>query len=398
VLKVGGPSLERPADRRAPEAYEGPDGIGRFRGDLVAWLDDHASELQLGRDGDSLSDEVARTRRNQRRLWNAGWLRYGWPPAVGGFGGSPILRAAVAEEATARELFFLTLFAVTEVLVPTTISVAPKLAEGYAQAFLDGSEGWCQGFSEPDAGSDLAALRCRAVDKGDHWLVNGQKIWTSYAQFASRIIVLVRTGSPESRHRGISALLVDTDSPGVTIRPLGGINGHDEFSETFFDDVSVPKDRLVGEVNGGWGVAMSMLRSERGAIFWMLSTWLLGELHHLLARAELGPSDDERIGHAFASIMALRSRSWTTQHRMSLDTISIPETSIDKILMATSEQEFFDIARETLGGLIEFGEGEAARRWRSAYMYSRAASIYGGAAEIQRNIVADQVLGLRGLT
>ena len=378
-------------------SYEGAEGLQTFRIDLVAWLDEHADALQVLSPGDGLTEDAARTRHNQRVLWSAGWLRYGWPESVGGLGGPPMLRAVVVEEATVRNLLYETMFAVAEVLVPTTISVAPELAGRYAEAFLSGEEGWCQGFSEPNAGSDLASLRCSAVDDRECWVVNGQKIWTSYAQFASRILLLVRTGTVESRHRGISAVLVDMDSPGVTVRPLHGINDEDEFSETFFDEVRVPKDRLIGELNGGWGVAMSILRSERGTIFWTLSAWMLKELEGFMRDAELSEADDERLGHALASIVALRSRSWTTQHRMAVDAITIPETSIDKILMASAEQEFFDLARDALDGVLEFGESDAARRWRSGYMYSRAASIYGGTAEIQRNIVADQVLGLRGL-
>ncbi len=308
-----------------------------------------------------------------------------------------MLRAAAAEEGTLHQLFYETLFAVTEVLVPTTITFSPGLAETYAPSFLAGSEGWCQGFSEPDAGSDLAALRCRATDDGDHWLVTGQKIWTSYAQFASKMLLLARTGSQDSRHRGITAMLVDMDSPGLTVRPLRGMNEEDEFSETFFDGVRVPKSRVVGEVNGGWNIAMSMLRSERGAIFWMLSARLLQRLRHLVAEGAFRTGDEDRLGHVVASVAALRARSWTTQHRMTGAGMEIPETSVDKILMAAAEQELFDAALSALGGLVEFGDDATAQTWRSEYMYSRAASIYGGTAEIQRNIVADQLLGLRTL-
>jgi alkylation response protein AidB-like acyl-CoA dehydrogenase len=301
----------------------------------------------------------------------------------------------VAEEAAARGVFPGTVFAMTEVLAPTLIAAAPELASEHVARYLSGGEGWCQGFSEPDAGSDLASLRCRADDDGDDWVVTGQKVWTSLAQYATRVVLLARTGSPDSRHRGITAMLVDMDSPGVTVRPLRAMNEKDEFSEMFFDAVRVPKRRVIGEVNGGWNVAMEMLRSERGAIFWMLSARLVTELHHLVEEAEPTATDDERLGHALTSIAALRARSWTTQHRMTAGTISTPETSIDKILMATAEQELFDLVPSVLDGQLELGEGDATRALRSNYMYSRAASIYGGTAEIQRNIVADQLLGMR---
>nr|WP_257101708.1 acyl-CoA dehydrogenase family protein [Streptomyces sp. alain-838] len=283
----------------------------------------------------------------------------------------------------------------SEVLAPAVIEAAPGLAERYLPAFLAGREGWCQGFSEPEAGSDLASLRCRAVDAGNHWVVTGQKVWTSYAQYAARMVLLTRTGTTQDRHRGITALLVDMDSPGITVRPLDAINDMAEFSETFFDEVPVPKDRVIGEVNGGWPVAMRMLRSERGGIFWTLSAWLLDELGHLAGEAGLEPADDDALGRLFCSVAALRTRSWTTQHRLAQGHIEIPETSIDKILMATAEQELFDQVRQSLDGELEFGDSDASTWLRSAFMYSRAASVYGGTAEIQRNIVADQLLGLR---
>jgi alkylation response protein AidB-like acyl-CoA dehydrogenase len=371
------------------------DDLRVFRSELLAWFDEHASMFETRHEGAGLDDEVARTRRNQQRLWDAGWLRYGWSPEVGGLGGPPILRAAVAEEAVNRQLIVDTVFAMGEVLGPSVIAASPALAAEYITPFLRGSEGWCQGFSESEAGSDLASLRCRAVDDGDQWIVTGRKIWTSYAQFASKIVLLARTGSLESRHRGITAMLVDMDSPGLSVRPLHGINDQDEFSETTFDDVRVPKSRLIGTVDGGWPIAMSILSSERGGIFWMLSARLLLELHHLVDEADFATADDDALGHAFTSLAALRARSWTTQHRMTAGTIQLPETSIDKILMATSEQELYDLALSSLRGRVEFGDSDAAAVWRAGFMYSRAASIYGGTSEIQRNIVADQLLGLR---
>jgi alkylation response protein AidB-like acyl-CoA dehydrogenase len=370
--------------------------LRELRAELSAWLDDNTASFEQRAAGASLVDEVARSRANQRRLWDAGWLRQGWSEVVGGLGDSSLVRAAVAEQLSARGLVYEPLFAVAEVLAPPVVDAAPDLAATYLPSFLGGTEGWCQGFSEPDAGSDLASLRCRAVDDGDHWVVTGQKIWTSYAQFASRIVLLARTGTPEARHRGITAMLVDMDAPGLTVQPLPTINGMEEFSHTFFEDVRVPKERLIGEVNGGWRVAMDMLRSERGGIFWMFSMQMLEQLHHVLREADLDAADDEAVGRVFLSIAGVRARTWMTQHRVAGGTIASPETSIDKILMAGAEQELFDVVRASFGGVLEFADDDDADDWRSHYMYSRAASIYGGSGEIQRNIVADQLLGLRG--
>lgn len=385
-----------PSDHESTPKGRDLEDLRALRTDLSKWLDAHASSFQARTPGAPLVEEVDRSRANQRRLWEAGWLRHGWSDAVGGDGDSTLARAAVAEELSARELVYEPLFAVAEVLGPTVLRQSPLLGAAYLPAFLAGTEGWCQGFSEPDAGSDLASLRCRAVDAGDHWIVSGQKIWTSYAQFASRIVLLARTGTPESRHRGITAMLVDMDTPGVSVQPLPTINGTEEFSHTFFEDVRVPKDRLIGEIDGGWAVAMDMLRSERGGIFWMFSMLLLEQLHRMRRDAELTPLDDEAVGRVFLSIAGVRTRTWLTQHRVAAGTIASPETSIDKILMAGAEQELFDLVRASLGGELEFSDADQAGDWRAHYMYSRAASIYGGSGEIQRNIVADQLLGLRG--
>ena len=285
---------------------EDPELLATFRREFTRWLDEHSATAATRTPGGGLDEEVAMTRQNQRWLWDAGWLRYGWPESLGGFGGPPMLRAAVAEEAATRGFVSFSLFALVEVLVPTAAAVAPELAATYAHDVIAGRGGWCQGFSEPDAGSDLASLRCRAEDKGDYWLVTGQKIWTSFAQFASRIVLLTRTGTTESRHRGITALLVDMDSPGITVRPLRTINDQDEFSETFFDSVRVPKTRVIGAVDEGWGVAMRILRSERGAIFWMRSAWLLSQLERLVGQADPSAADDEMLGQR----VPLRSRPY----------------------------------------------------------------------------------------
>lgn len=375
--------------------FDSPADLARFRRDLTSWLDAHAEDLEAKAPGADLAEEVRRTRGNQTRLWDSGWLRYGWPPAVGGLGGPAILRAATAEEIAARGLAYDVVFAVSEVLAPTVVEAAPVLAAEYLQRFLSGAEGWCQGFSEPDAGSDLAALRCKAVDSGDHWVVSGQKTWTSYGQFATKMVLLARTGTPESRHRGITAMLVDMNWPGVTARPLRGINDQDEFSETFFDSVRVPKSRVIGDVDGGWPVAMQILRSERGAIFWMLAARLLATFRRHLSAGGQERMDDQALGRVFASVAGVRTRSWTTQHRMSTGVIETAETSIDKILMAGAEQELYDHLRTSAAGALEFGDSDWAEELRSEYMYSRSASIYGGTAEIQRNIVADQLLRLR---
>src|SRR5205823_1084687 len=152
---------------------------------------------------------------------------------------------------------------------------------------LSGDEIWCQGFSEPGTGSDLASLSCRAVPEGDPqtastWLINGQKVWTSLAQYSHRCVLLTRTGAADSRHRGITAFFVDMDTPGITVAPLEMINGVREFAEVFFDDVAVPADRMLGELNGGWAIAMSILPYERSSSFWQVIAHLYRRLEMLV--------------------------------------------------------------------------------------------------------------------
>jgi alkylation response protein AidB-like acyl-CoA dehydrogenase len=293
------------------------------------------------------------------------------------------------------------LFSLIEVLAPTMIDYAPPaLAAELVPRVLSGDELWCQGFSEPETGSDLASLRCRATPDGDaesasQWIVNGQKVWTSLAQYSERCVLLTRTGPLESRHRGITAFFVDMDTPGVTVRPIEMINGEHEFTEVFFDDVAVPADRMLGGLHEGWGVAMSILPFERSSCFWQRVAYLYGRLQRLV---ESVPADDDRaaevVGRAYMSLHTLRARSRITQHRLAAGETLGAETSIDKVLVAAGEQGVYDAARRLLPGAIALDDSATGEMWRLEYLYSRAATIYGGTAEVQRNIIARRLLDL----
>ncbi|MGH7292947.1 MAG: acyl-CoA dehydrogenase family protein, partial [Myxococcota bacterium] len=246
-------------------------------------------------------------------LFEAGWMRYGWPENVGGLGGSPMLRTELGATLAARDLADPGLFSLIEVLAPTLIDFAtPELAVDVVPRLLSGEELWCQGFSEPGTGSDLSSLSCRADPDGaaetaSTWVVNGQKVWTSLAQYSQRCVLLTRTGPPNSRHRGITAFFVDMDTPGITVAPLEMINGRREFTEVYFDDVAVPADRMLGELHGGWGVAMSILPFERSSCFWQRIAYLYRRLEMVVERA---PDDDrsaEVIGNAFLQLHTLRA-------------------------------------------------------------------------------------------
>ena len=306
-----------------------------------------------------------------------------------------------ARRIAARDLTDPGLYSLIEVLAPTLIDFAPpELAAEVVPRLLSGAEMWCQGFSEPDTGSDLASLRCRAVPEGGdaarrrRWVINGQKVWTSLAQYSDRCVLLTRTGPADSRHRGITAFFVDMDTPGITVAPLEMINGEREFAEVFFDDVVVPADRMLGELNGGWAVAMSILPYERSSCFWQRIAYLYRRLQLLV---DVAPDDDrtaEVVGNAFLQLHALRARSRATQHRLAAGATLGAETSIDKVLVATAEQTTYDAVRRLLPGVVEMDDGVAGETWRSEYLYSRAATIYGGTAEVQRNIIARRLLEL----
>lgn len=356
-----------------------------FRSALGAWLDRH--DLSPGTDH-GLDAQVAQLARVRRELWAADWMRHGWPEAVGGLGGPSVLRAVLGEEVAARDLAEPGLWSMVEVLVPTLIDYAPpSLAAEMVPLLLAGEEQWCQGFSEPGSGSDLASLSTRAVRKGEDWVVTGQKVWTSLAQYAARCVLLTRTGGPG--HGGISAFFVDMDSPGITVRPLRTMHGVDEFAEVFFDDVRVPGDRLLGAPGDGWRLAMDLLPHERSTCFWHRIAHLYSRLDRLLADG--CEPDADALGSVWLDLHSVRCRSAATQRALADGGRLGPETSVDKILLAGAEQHLYDTARDLLPGAVELARDGA---WRTEYLYSRAASIYGGTAEIQRNIVARRLLDL----
>ncbi len=373
----------------------------RFRHDLHAWLDEHRDELapDYERPG-TLDQHMAQMQRVKSILHAAGWMRYGWPERVGGLGGSPMLRTELGAALAGRDITDPGLFSLIEVLAPTVIDFAPQaLAAEMVPRLLSGEEMWCQGFSEPGTGSDLASIHCRATPDGDpataeQWIINGQKVWTSLAQYSDRCVLLTRTGSPESRHRGITAFFVDMNTPGITVAPLEMINGEHEFAEVFFDDVVVPADRMLGSLHGGWAIAMSILPFERSSCFWQRIAYLYRRLQRLV---DVGRDDDrtaEVVGNAFVQLHMLRSRSRVTQHRLASGETLGAETSIDKVLVATAEQSTYDAALRLLPEAIALDDSVAGELWRSEYLYSRAATIYGGTAEVQRNIIARRLLDL----
>ena len=369
--------------------------LDAFRTAVDAWLDAEAAALAPGFDGaGSLDAKMAQIAKVRRLAFDAGWARWGWPESVGGYGGASLLRAYLSEALTARDLVDPGFYSMPEVLAPSVITFAPELAAAMVPPLLRGDEVWCQGFSEPGSGSNLGALTCRATRTDDGWRVTGQKVWTSLSQYAQRCVLLTRTGPIEAAHRAITALFVDMATPGITIRPIETMDGHEEFAEVFFDDVPVPFSRTIGDEGRGWAFAMDLLPYERSTALWQRAAWLHRRLSDLLASAASDALDPLAVGEVVQLVHAFRARSRATQHRLSAGEALGPETSIDKVLLATTEQAVFDLVADAQATAALLGDDVESERWRGEFVYSRAASIYGGTAEIQRNIIARRLLEL----
>jgi alkylation response protein AidB-like acyl-CoA dehydrogenase len=341
----------------------------------------------------SYPDRVAAMSRLMETLYTAGWSRYGWPERVGGLGGS-ILHRAVFWDALARHgVPGMALFEHLEVLAPTLVAMGPPSFVSHAlPRFLRGHERWAQGFSEPGAGSDLASIRTRAENGDDGYRVTGRKIWTSWAGYAKWALVLVRTGTTESRHRGLTALIVDLQSPGVEVTPIEQANGTDEFAEVTFDAVHVPGDRIVGEVNGGWQVAMHILSHERGTFSWFRHCFLYGHLREHLRRAR--PTHDHALGEALLDLAAASATSRLALQAHAADSPIGPRAAFTKLLLCAAEQATSDWVLANDPDLAIGVQGGDVSMQRQEYLFSRIVTIYGGSQQMQLDTIAKQVLGL----
>jgi alkylation response protein AidB-like acyl-CoA dehydrogenase len=371
-----------------------PTDLGEYRVGLRAWLAEHRDEFPTTRAA-SFAEHMTRGLELSNVLWHAGWKRIGWPEAVGGMLDSARHRATYYDELSRAGLELPNSDSSIEVMGPAMIEYAPALAERVLPAFLAGEELWAQGFSEPDAGSDLAALRTRGVVDGDVVVVDGQKVWTSHGHLADRIWTLVRTGAPDSRHRGLAALLIDTDLDGVSRNPLRFANGSDEMCETYYDGVRVPLDRMIGEPGQGWAVAMHMLTYERSMYAAQRQAWAEQRLRQLAIALDAAGCDAgaaSAVRAAWLQLQAVRARTIESVRRLDAGEVVGPEASADKILLSWAEQAVLDVARHAAAAGFAFADW--AEPWRADWWYSRASSIMGGAGEIQRSIIADRVLQL----
>jgi alkylation response protein AidB-like acyl-CoA dehydrogenase len=326
-------------------------------------------------------------------LHDAGWARYGWPGEVGGRGGTIAHRAAMWEALARHGVPGMALFEHLEILAPALVALGPTpfVAEALP-AFLSGRELWAQGFSEPTAGSDLASLRTTAVPDGDGFVITGRKIWTSWAKYATWCLLLARTGAPGSRHRGLTTFIVDLRGPGIEVSPIQQANGTDELAEVAFDEVRVSRDRIVGELDGGWAVAMHILSHERGTFAWFRHTFLYQQL--LDCAGHDSGRNDGALGNALLDLAAVTATSHAGIMAHALGEPLGPRAAYTKLLLCASEQAVNDCV---LAGDADLAVGvqsdEVAMR-RQEYLFSRIVTVYGGSQQMQLDTIAKQMLRL----
>jgi alkylation response protein AidB-like acyl-CoA dehydrogenase len=383
--------------------------VQEFRAEVREWLADNlvgefAALKGLG--GPGREHEAF----EERRAWNqhlakAGLTCLGWPVEHGGRGLSVAHRVAFYEEyAIANAPAKVNHFG-EELLGPTLIEYGTeKQQQRFLPRILDVTELWCQGYSEPGAGSDLANVSTTAVLDGDQWVINGQKVWTSLAHWAQWCFVIARTEKGSKRHAGLSYLLVPLDQPGVQIRPIIQLTGDSEFNEVFFDDARTDADLVVGQPGDGWRVAMGTLMFERGVSTLGQQIVYARELNGVVELAKrTGAADDplirERLTRAWAGLRAMRSYALATMdveqgRSRSAGDIGPGQDSVSKLLWANWHRDLGELAMDVMGkpGMV-LRDGDFDE-WQRLYLFSRADTIYGGSNEIQRNIIAERVLGL----
>jgi alkylation response protein AidB-like acyl-CoA dehydrogenase len=380
-----------------------------LREEVRAFLAEHQpseDEIPVPEDYDAY---VTFLRGWQRQLSEAGLVGITWPAAHGGRGGTQREQIVVNEELARAEAPRVIGFVGVDVIGPSLVEHGTaKQHEAHLARLLSAEDIWCQGFSEPGAGSDLASLKTRAVDCGDHFELDGQKIWTSFATHARWCAVLARTDQDAPAHRGISYLLVDLRSPGITIRPLVQVTGDPEFGEVFFDSVKVPKENVLGALNGGWQIAMHTLTHERGPAAMAVQVRLRVALERLFREAATlrrggrpaieRPEVSSALARAHAAVEVLRCQTNRSAAQAAARGKPSFEVSVDKIVVANTEQVVTAAALEVLGPNAAFGDGFElgvdAQRWRRDYMIGRASLVYGGSVQIQKNILSGRVLGL----
>jgi alkylation response protein AidB-like acyl-CoA dehydrogenase len=380
-----------------------------FRDELRTWL-----AANVPKDWEEMREESMQKRfdylkRWQRKLYEGGWAGVHWPKEYGGRGATLMQQVLFWQEMAAAQAPPFANVLGLGIIGPTIIAFGTDAQKKrWLSKILSAEEIWCQGFSEPDAGSDLANVRCQAELKGDHYVVNGQKVWNSYGWAADWCELVVRTDPAAQKHKGISVVMVDMKSKGVEVRPLKQMTGESEFNEIFFHDVEVPAGNLVGKLNEGWNVALGTLMHERGTfgaglqVTYRRNIDRLIELAHTIRRNGHTAAEDpvcrQKLAQVYAEIEIMRANQMRAFSRISATGVPGPEGSIMKIWWSELNQRFQQIAQEILGpyGQLEGGDEHAIDNgsWSYGYLRTRGNTIEAGTSEIQRNIIGHFVLGL----
>jgi alkylation response protein AidB-like acyl-CoA dehydrogenase len=382
------------------------DATEAFRQEIRTWLEAHVPREPMP----SAPEEAFNHMRTwQRKMYDAGWAGIHWPQSYGGRGAT-LLEQAVFQQELARAQAPPMANTLGLMIVGPTLMAhgTEEQKKRYIPRILSAQEIWCQGFSEPNSGSDLASLQTRAVEDGDDFVVNGQKIWTSMAHFADMCILLTRTDPQAPKHQGISFLLVDMHSPGITVKPLQQMPGGAEFNEVFFDNVRVPKRQLVGKLNDGWRIAMTTLTHERGSASFGTQVQIRRSLDDIIAVAQkvqhngtslsADPVVRQKLAQAYIRVEIMRLnnyRSMTTQLR---GRPPGPEASLDKLYWSETNKWMQEMGQEILGPYSQLDPTSAyyptSVNLQFSFLWSRAETIYSGTSEIQKNIIGERVLGL----
>jgi len=378
----------------------------RFRNEVRVWLGANLPKPWR----EPLKDAAARRahflylRDWQGKLFQGGWAGVAWPKEYGGRGAS-VIELALFQEEQARANAPERLNTIGEGLVgPTIITLGTEEQKRhFLPGMLSGEHIWCQGFSEPNAGSDLAALGTRAVQDGEVFIVNGQKIWTSYAHIADWCMLLVRTNAEAPKHKGLTCLLVDMKSEGVEVRPLRMMSGDSGFNEIFFTNVRVPKANVLGQVNEGWTTAMIALGNERAnlgtgayVIFKRDLDALIDQAGRLRRRGRTlieDPLVRQKLAQAYLELEVFRLNTLRSLSRLNKGGTPGPEGSIQKLYWSEMNQRNAQIALEVLGPQAQEWDFDGGR-WAYNYLRARGNTIEAGTSEVQRNILAQRVLGL----
>ncbi|MBV8818550.1 MAG: acyl-CoA dehydrogenase family protein, partial [Acidobacteriaceae bacterium] len=355
----------------------------KFRDELRAWLEANCpKDWDARRTTDDLHERFAFLRAWQKKVFEAGWAGVAWPKEYGGRGATLMEQVIFTEEMARAAAPPLANVLGLMLIGPTIIHYGTDAQKRrFLPNILSGDEIWCQGFSEPNAGSDLAGLRTEARLDNDHWIVNGQKIWTSYGWAADWCALVTRSDPGSQKHRGLTYLLVDMKSPGVEVRPLRQMTGESEFTELFFRDVRVPSENVLGKVGEGWDVAMSTLMHERATLGTGVQITLkrqfdrLVELSHVIDRNGRPASQDpvmrQKLAQSYIDIEVMRLNQMRSISKLSQSGVPGPEGSIQKIFWSELNQRFQQVAAELLGPYSQLTAGGAIDEGLWAHGYLR---------------------------